>query len=189
LVHPEFPRTYWGFQYGLEAIGKRASLPPLGLVTLAAILPPAWELRLVDMNIERLSDDDLLWADVVLLGGMLIQEPSMHEVIRRARALGRRSILGGPGPSTSPERFADADAVVGGEAEGREEELVALIEGRAPSALVPLRKDKRPDVRTSPVPRFDLLKLDAYVSMSVQYSRGCPYQCEFCDIIEIFGRV
>ena len=105
LVHPEFPTTYWGFQHGLRAVGKRASLPPLGLVTLAALLPREWELRLVDTNIGRLRDEDILWADAVLVGGMLVQEPSMHEVIGRAKALGRRTVVGGPAVSTSPERF------------------------------------------------------------------------------------
>jgi radical SAM superfamily enzyme YgiQ (UPF0313 family) len=190
LVHPEFPTTYWGFQHGLRAIGKRASLPPLGLLTLAALLPREWELRLVDTNIDRLRDDDILWADVVLVGGMLVQEPSMHEVIARARALGRRTVLGGPAVSTSPERFTDADALFGGEVEGREAEVAAIIEGRAGAPrLVPLRKEGRPSVQSAPPPRFDLLDLSAYVSMSIQYSRGCPYLCEFCDIIEIYGRV
>jgi radical SAM superfamily enzyme YgiQ (UPF0313 family) len=190
LVYPEFPRTYWGFQHGLAAIGKRASLPPLGLITLAALLPEAWQLRLCDTNVRPLSDADLRWADVVLVGGMLVQEPSMHEILARARALGKRTVVGGPAPSTSPERFPDADVLFGGEAEGRIGELVALIEQRSPgAALVPLGKAQRPDVRTSPVPRFDLLDLGGYVSMAIQYSRGCPYQCEFCDIIEIFGRV
>ena len=194
LVYPEFPRTYWGFQHGLEAIGKHASLPPLGLVTLAALLPTSWELRLVDTNIDTLRDADILWSDAVLVGGMLVQEPSMHAILRRARELGRRTVVGGPAPSTSPERFGDADVIFGGELEGRVDDLCKLIEGKGttPSpgepSLIPLRKDARPDVRTSPTPRFDLLKLPAYVSMSIQYSRGCPFQCEFCDIIEIFGR-
>jgi radical SAM superfamily enzyme YgiQ (UPF0313 family) len=125
---------------------------------------------------------------VILVGGMLVQEPSMHLVLARARALGRRTVVGGPAASTSPERFPDADVVFGGEAEERVDELIALIEGRTPGLSL-LRKDKRPDVRSSPVPRHDLLDLTAYASMSLQYSRGCPYQCEFCDIIEIFGRV
>ena len=190
LVHPEFPTTYWGFQHGLRAVGKRASLPPLGLVTLAALLPREWELRLVDTNIRRLRDEEILWADVVLVGGMLVQEPSIHEVIRRARALGRRTVVGGPAPSTSPERFSDADVVFGGEVEGREADVAAMIEGRpgAPK-LVPLRKEGRPSVQSAPPPRFDLLDVSAYASMSIQYSRGCPFTCEFCDIIEIYGRV
>jgi radical SAM superfamily enzyme YgiQ (UPF0313 family) len=175
-------------------------MPPLGLITVAALLPRHWPLRLVDMNIEALTDADLTWADVVLVGGMLIQAPSMRAVVRRARALGRRTVVGGPAPSTSPGMFDEADVVFGGEAEGRVEELCALIEGApAPRAgggchaagqtLVPLRKDARPDVKSSPLPRFDLLRMGAYTTMSVQYSRGCPYRCEFCDIIEIFGRV
>jgi radical SAM superfamily enzyme YgiQ (UPF0313 family) len=198
LVYPEFPMTYWGFQHGLEPIGKRASLPPLGLITLAALLPSDWELRLVDTNVEPLGDDDILWSDAVLVGGMLIQEPSMHDILRRARDLGRRTVVGGPAPSTSPERFSDADVVFGGELEGRVDDLCRLITddkgalGTTPvpgePSVIPLRKDARPDVRTSPVPRFDLLRLPAYVSMCIQYSRGCPFQCEFCDIIEIFGR-
>jgi radical SAM superfamily enzyme YgiQ (UPF0313 family) len=199
LVSAEFPRTYWGLQYGLAIAGRAATMPPLGLITVAALLPRDWPVRLVDMNIEALTDADLTWADVVLVGGMLIQAPSMRAVVSRARALGRRTVVGGPAPSTSPELFAEADVVFGGEAEGRVAELCALIEGTAaPRAesgchagqtLVPLRKDARPDVRSSPLPRFDLLRLDAYTTMSVQFSRGCPYRCEFCDIIEIFGRV
>jgi radical SAM superfamily enzyme YgiQ (UPF0313 family) len=200
LVSPEFPRTYWGLQYGVAIAGRRATMPPLGLITVAALLPRHWRMRLVDMNIEPLTDADLTWADAVLVGGMLIQAPSMREVVRRARALGRRTVVGGPAPSTSPGEFSEADVVFGGEAEGRVAELVALIEGASPAptppgcgsgapTLVPLRKTARPDVKTSPVPRFDLLKMDAYTTMSLQYSRGCPYRCEFCDIIEIFGRV
>lgn len=199
LVYAEFPRTYWGFQYSLHIVGKRASLPPLGLVTVASLLPAEWELKLVDMNVEPLEDDALCWADAVLVGGMLIQAPSMRSVVRRARALGRRTVVGGPAASTSPGEFAGADVVFGGEVEGREAELVALITG-SPGAgsrpvaggsqtLVPLRKDVRPAVTSSPVPRFDLLELEAYSGMCVQYSRGCPFRCEFCDIIEIFGRV
>ena len=163
LVHPELPRTCWGFQYGLEAIGKHASLPPLGLITVAALLPRAWEVRLCDLNVAPLREDDLRWADAVLVGGMLVQEPSMHEVLVRSRALGRRTIVGGPAASTSPGRFPDADVVFGGEAEGRDAELIALVEGTTP-AIVPLRKDLRPDVSSSPLPRFDLLALGAYTT-------------------------
>ena len=191
LVSPEFPVTYWGLQHGLRAAGKRASLPPLGLITVAALLPQAWEFRLVDMNIEPLEDEALRWADAVLVGGMLIQAPSMREALRRARALGRRTVVGGPAPTTAPGAFAEADVVFAGEAEGRQDELAALISGagvKGRPVVVPLRK-QRPDVATSPVPRFDLLALDAYIGMAIQVSRGCPFNCEFCDIIEIFGRV
>lgn len=186
LVHPLFPVTYWGFQHALSVIGKRASLPPLGLVTVAAHLPDTCRARLVDLNVQALHDRDLDWADVVLVGGMRIQMPSMLEVIRRARRRGRRVIVGGPAATTSPGEFEEADVVFTGEIEGREEELAAALQGTS-ARLLPA--GDRPALDSSRVPRFDLLDLTAYASMSVQYSRGCPFRCEFCDIIEIFGRV
>ena len=189
LVHPEFPTTYWGFQHSLPLIGKRATLPPLGLLTLAALLPPSWSLRVADMNVEPLGDDDLLWADAVLIGGMLVQGPSALEVIARAKRLGRKTIVGGPGCTTSPALYEEADHIFQGEAEGRVEVLVRAVEGGAAPHVLAEMPETRPDVTTSPPPRFDLLDLRHYRAMSVQYSRGCPFNCEFCDIIEMFGRV
>ena len=198
LVHSRFPTTYWGFQFSLPLIGKRASLPPLGLCTLAAMLPVEWSLRLIDLNVEELSDEQLRWADAVLVGGMLVQAPSMREVIARARAIGRPTVVGGPAPTTSPHLFPEADALFLGEAEGRAEELVAALEALCgsprrrrltPLVLARAEAEARPDLALAPVPRFDLLDRRSYQTMSVQYSRGCPFSCEFCDIIEIFGRV
>lgn len=189
LVYPKFPTTYWGFQHSLPIIGKRATLPPLGLISVAALLPRAWEIRLVDMNIAALRDDDLRWADVVLASGMLVQEQSMHEILARSRELGRRTVLGGPACTTSPERFDDADCLFLGEAEGRVEALLAAIEGRSSEARVLHPPAARPSLHEVPVPRFDLLDISHYRSMCIQTSRGCPFTCEFCDIIEIFGRV
>lgn len=191
LVQARTPITYWGYQYSLPMVGKAASLPPLGLVSLAALLPAAWTLRLLDLNVAELTDEDLLWADAVLVSGMLVHEESMHEVLARARRLGRRTVAGGPAPTTSPEAFADADHVFRGEAEGRLERLVRALERPgepAPRVLSP-PDEARPPMAAVPVPRFDLLALDRYASMSIQYSRGCPYLCEFCDVIEVFGRV
>lgn len=188
LVHAEFPRTYWGFHYAMPLVGARASLPPLGLITLAAVLPSAWRLRLVDLNVASLEDEDLRWADAVLVGGMLIQRPSMLDVVARARRLGKRAVVGGPGPTTSSEAFEDADHVFVGEVEGREASLVrAVATGGGPRVLV--REGERPDLVASPTPRFDLLARGAYASMSVQTSRGCPYRCEFCDVVVAFGNV
>lgn len=188
LVQPEFPVTYWGFQHGLPLAGRKVSLPPLGLLTLAALLPEDWELRLVDLNAEPLLEEDLAWAEVVLTGGMRVQADSIHEVVARARAAGRKVAVGGPAPTTDPAPYAAADVVFQGEAEGRIEALLAALEGRGPRLLeAPL--DRKPDVTSVPVPRYDLLDLGHYASMSMQLSRGCPYSCEFCDIIEIFGRV
>lgn len=189
LVYPKFPTTYWGFQHSLSLIDKRATLPPLGLITVAALLPKDWELRLVDMNVGPLHAHDLRWADAVLTGGMLVQESSIHEILARARELGRRSLLGGPVCSSSPERFDDADCLFVGEAEGRVEELVAAIEGRPGTARIIPAPAARPSMHDSPVPRFDLLDLPSYRSMCIQTSRGCPFTCEFCDITQTFGRL
>lgn len=189
LVHPEFPITYWGFQYALPFTGAGAMLPPLGLITVAALLPSEWELRLVDLNVRPLEDDAIRWADAVFVGGMLVQKDSMHAVMARARALDTRVVVGGPAPTTSPSEFAAADLIVEGEIEERIPELVAALE--APRGQVRLiSKSKRtPNMTLSPTPRFDLLQLTDYDCMSIQMSRGCPYRCEFCDIIEIYGRV
>jgi radical SAM superfamily enzyme YgiQ (UPF0313 family) len=188
LVWPRFPRTYWGQEYTLEIIGKRAVLPPLGLLTVAALLPPSWELRLVDLNVDELDDGDLAWADAVLVSGMRIQRASFHDVVRRARAAGKRVVGGGPYVSTSPDDAPEMDHVVVGEAEDVLPGLARALEAGA-EAPRRLQASGRPDVSLTPVPRFDLLRLDRYDCASVQFSRGCPFNCEFCDIIEIFGRV
>ena len=188
IVYPLFPVTYWGFQHGLRLAGKRASLPPLGLATVAALLPEGCRARLVDLNVRALRDGDLRWADVVLTGGLLIQVESLLEVVARARAFRRPVAVGGPAPTTSPELFGDANVVFRGEAEGRIAELLQAL-ARGPDDHVVLDAPARfPEMTTVPVPRYDLLDLSQYVSVSLQYSRGCPFQCEFCDVIEIFGR-
>jgi radical SAM superfamily enzyme YgiQ (UPF0313 family) len=188
LVYPRFPITYWGFQYGLRLIGKRASLPPLGLLTVAALLPSHWHVRLVDLNVDALNDDDLHWANIVLTGGLLIQAESMQEVIARAVAFQLPVAVGGPAPTASPDLFGDANVVFQGEAEGRIDELVQALAQRSSSQLVLEAPRSFPDITSVPVPRFDLLDLPKYASLSIQYSRGCPFQCEFCDVIEMFGR-
>jgi radical SAM superfamily enzyme YgiQ (UPF0313 family) len=191
MVQAESPPTYWSYRYSLPYAGKAASLPPLGLVTLAALLPRRWDLRIVDLNVEDLGDDQLRWADAVLVSGMLCMSDSMREVLRRARALGRLTVAGGPGPTTSPESFPEAHHLFQGEAEGRVELLVRALEERewaAPRVLSPSGPDKV-DMRQAPLPRFELIDLGKYASLSIQVSRGCPFNCEFCDIIEVFGRV
>lgn len=190
LAYPKFPISYWGFQHGLKLAGKKASLPPLGLISLAALLPKDWSVRLVDLNIQKLRDKDIRWADVVMVGGMRVQEESIHEVLARARAMGKRSVVGGPAPTTAPSEYADADLIFQGEAEGRIDSLVAAL--AAPVGQIRLlspEPNSRPALEKAPIPRFDLLDYRQYTSMALQYSRGCPFNCEFCDIIEMFGRV
>ncbi|WP_242342852.1 B12-binding domain-containing radical SAM protein [Anaeromyxobacter terrae] len=191
LVQSRSPTTYWSFEHALPFVEKAATYPPLGIATLAALLPTHWELRLRDLHVAPLDDADLAWADVVLVSGMLIQLESMRAVLRRARAMGRRTVVGGPAASSAPELFEQADHVFRGEAEGRLDLLVRVLEAPAtdsPRLLSP-QGDDRPDLRLARVPRFDLLELSRYGSHALQYSRGCPFKCEFCDIIEIFGRV
>src|SRR6266851_4646599 len=185
LVHPRTPPTYWGFQHSLPIAGKAASLPPLGLLSLAPLLPPGWELRVVDENTEPLRDEALRWADVVLLTGMIIHAPAMREILARARRLRKRTVVGGPAVNTDPALFPEADHLFRGEAEGRTDDLVRALEApgeKAPRLLSP-EKEERPSMEIVPRPRFDLIDHRRYASMSVQYSRGCPFQCEFCDII------
>ncbi|HEY7726211.1 MAG TPA: DUF4070 domain-containing protein [Anaeromyxobacteraceae bacterium] len=191
IVQGKSPTTYWSYEHSLPFVRREAALPPLGAATLAALLPREWEPQIVDLNVEPLRDEALGRADAVLVSGMLAQAPSMRQVLARARRLGRRTVVGGPGPTTSPELFAEADHLFFGEAEGRTDLLVRALEGReadAPRILSP-PGGERPDMRSAVVPRFDLLDLRRYASLSLQYSRGCPFQCEFCDIIEIYGRV
>jgi radical SAM superfamily enzyme YgiQ (UPF0313 family) len=191
LVQSATPPTYWGYQHSLPFIRKKATLPPLGIATLAAHLPESWQLRLRDLHVEPLADEDLRWADAVLVSGMLVQAASMREVLARARAFGKPTVVGGPAPTTSPDAFPDATYVFQGEAEGRLERLVLALEqpGSVADRVLSPPGLERPDLAQARVPRFDLLELDAYATFAIQVSRGCPFSCEFCDIIEVFGRV
>jgi radical SAM superfamily enzyme YgiQ (UPF0313 family) len=191
LVQAATPSTYWGYQHSLPFIRKAATLPPLGIATLAALLPETWQLRLRDLHVAPLADEDLRWADAVLVSGMLVQAASIREVLARAGALGKRTVVGGPAPTTSPEAFPEATHVFQGEAEGRLERLVLALErpGSVTERILSPSGTERPDLALARVPRFDLLDLDAYATFAIQVSRGCPFSCEFCDIIEVFGRV
>jgi len=186
LIYPEFPDTYWNFKHALKFLGKRAAQPPLGLMTVAALLPKAWNKRLVDTNVERLRDRDLAWADVVMLSAMHIQRDSLAAIVERCRARGLRTVVGGPIASSLSADELKADHVVIGEAES----LIAdLARGLEQGTAKPVyQAAERPDMSSSPLPDFSLIKMNRYSTMAVQYSRGCPFNCEFCDIIEIYGR-
>jgi len=187
LVYPaHLPQTYWSFSGALPYLERRAALPPLSLVTLAAMLPKHWDLQLIDMNVAPLRDSDLLWADVVLTSTMIVQAPSLADVVARCNRLGVPVAAGGPYPSVSPERLTGVDHVFIGEAEGAIDTFSEDLERGCAKPVY--RAERFPDVDDSPVPRFDLLDIDAYASMAVQHSRGCPFLCEFCDIWKLYGR-
>ncbi len=187
LVSPRTPDTFWSFKHAVRFVSRKASMAPLGLLTVAAMLPPEWELRLVDLNVARLKDEDLLWADYVLLGAMIVQKESVREIIARCAALHKTVIAGGPLFTTGHEAFPEIQHFVLGEAEEIMPQVVAdLRDGR----LQPVYQTaNRPDITHTPVPRWDLINFRHYVTMSVQFSRGCPFDCEFCDIIVMNGRV
>ncbi|MBI2891339.1 MAG: B12-binding domain-containing radical SAM protein [Nitrospirae bacterium] len=189
LVYPEYPKdTYWNFGHAMPIIGRKASMPPLGLITVAAMLPSQYRLKLVDMNIEALTDEHLAWADVVFTSTMVVQNRSFQEVVERAKAAGVPVVAGGPHPTTSHDtgEMEGVTHLVLGEAENVLGEFLSDFEqGRARASY---RASSMPEVCTVPLPRFDLLRMEAYGTMCVQYSRGCPFMCEFCDIWQIYGR-
>lgn len=187
LVWPKIPNSFWTFTGMMELLPEKVVMPPLGLITVAALCPESWTLRLVDQGVEELTDEDILWADLVMVSAMTVQRAGLQEVLARARRLGRRTMVGGPYASGEPDRMlAIADHVVVGEPDEVFGEIARELEEGTARRLYDLAD--KPDVTKTPAPRFDLLNLDSYASMSVQFSRGCPFQCEFCDIIILYGR-
>src|SRR5216683_7721752 len=187
LINPEFPDTYWSFRHALPFERKRCAFPPLGLLTVSALLPKQWERRLVDLNVRALKAADIQWADMVFVTGMLVQKESVHAVVRRCKAVGKRVALGGPYVTTTIEDLPDVDHIFLGEAETTLPQFIEDLEkGNARSSY---QAAERPPLSITPVADFHLADLRRYSAMSIQYSRGCPFNCEFCDIIEIYGRV
>jgi radical SAM superfamily enzyme YgiQ (UPF0313 family) len=187
LVNPEFPDTYWSFRHALPFEGKQCVFPPLGLLTVSALLPKEWEKRLIDLNVQPLKTADIEWADMVFATAMLVQQESLRDVVKRSQALGKRVVLGGPYVTSTREQLPPADHLFRGEAESTLPEFVAdLARGEAKAIY---EAPERPQLSTTPIADFGLVNMKRYSAMSVQYSRGCPFSCEFCDIIEIYGRV
>jgi radical SAM superfamily enzyme YgiQ (UPF0313 family) len=189
LLYPKFPKSFWSFERALSLVDRKAMLPPLGLATVAAILPQEWEFRLVDHNVADVPEADWDWAEMVVLSAMIVQQDDFAALIREAKRRGKLTAVGGPYSTALPEESiaAGADFLILDEGEITLPMFIAAIERGERSGII--RSDGvRPDVTTTPIPRFDLLDLEAYDSMSVQFSRGCPFQCEFCDIIVLYGR-
>jgi radical SAM superfamily enzyme YgiQ (UPF0313 family) len=187
LVYPRNPEAFWSFEHVLPFVSKKAAFQPLGLLTLAAMLPQEWEFELVDLNVERLRDSHIERADYVMISAMIIHKESVHAIVKRCRAMGKPIIAGGPLFTTGHEGFPDIDHFVLGEAEDAIPTLVADMERGTLQHVY--RGSERPEITRVPIPRWDLIRLRNYATMSVQFSRGCPYDCEFCDIIVMNGRV
>jgi radical SAM superfamily enzyme YgiQ (UPF0313 family) len=185
LVYPEIPPTYWSLRYALPFVGRKAAFPPLGLLTVAAMLPEDFEVRLVDMNVEPLRESAVAAADLVFTSSMLVQRASLERVIGLCRSLGRPVVAGGPHPTSCHAEIQGVDHFVLGEAETSLPSFLADYAAGRPRPLY--EPGSRPDLALTPPPRFDLLRRGAYACTSLQFSRGCPHHCEFCDIVELFG--
>lgn len=186
LVYPQAPETFWSFKHALKFIAKKALHPPLGLLTVAAMLPESWDKRLVDENVESLRDKHLEWADLVLISAMDIQRKSARRVVERCRAKGVKVVAGGPLFTANHQDFEGIDHFVLGEAEVTLPLFLRDLAAGQPQAVY--TSDKFPALAETPAPMWSLIKLRRYASMGLQYSRGCPYHCEFCDITALFGR-
>ncbi|MGK7952631.1 MAG: B12-binding domain-containing radical SAM protein [Xenococcaceae cyanobacterium] len=188
LIYPLFPKSFWSFEKTLALVGKKALLPPLGLITVAAILPKTWEFKLGDRNIGEITESEWDWAELVIISGMIVQKEDLLAQIKAAKQRNLPVAVGGPYATTSPQEVeaAGADYLVLDEGEITLPMLVkAIAQGKKTGTF---RATEKPAVTETPIPRYDLLQLSAYDNMSVQFSRGCPFQCEFCDIIVLYGR-
>jgi radical SAM superfamily enzyme YgiQ (UPF0313 family) len=185
LIYPEFPDTFWSFKHALKLAHKRASSPPLGLLTVAALLPREWEKRLLDLNVTRLTAKDLSWAEAVFVSAMLVQKESARQVISLCRQAGVRVIAGGPLFTSEFEQFPEVDHFVLNEGELTLPPF--LSDWQRGEASRVYRTTAFADIRRSPTPLWELVDMRRYAAMSLQYSRGCPFQCEFCNVTALFG--
>jgi radical SAM superfamily enzyme YgiQ (UPF0313 family) len=186
MVYPMYPDTFWSFKHALKFVSKKASFPPLGLLTVASMLPKDWNKKLIDMNANQLTDDEILWADLVFISAMSIQSASANEVIERCINLNAKIVAGGPLFTSSSELYENVDYLILNEAEiTLPHFLEDLNEGNPKHKYT---SDDWADITTTPLPQWDLVSMNNYTSMNLQYSRGCPFDCEFCDITVLYGR-
>lgn len=185
MVYPEFPDTFWSFKHAIKFVGKKACNPPLGLITIAAMVPEDWEIKLVDTNIEPLEDQDILNADLVLISAMDVQRNSVHTIARQCKRLGATIVAGGPLFTGEYQDFPEIDYFVLNEGEITFPEF--LKDWMTGDARRVYETKEYAEITKSPLPRYELLKLSAYDSMGIQFSRGCPYNCDFCNVTALLG--
>ena len=186
MVYPMYPDTFWSFKHALKFVSKKASFPPLGLLTVAAMLPKDWNKKLVDMNASQLMDDDILWADFVFISAMSIQSESADEVIQRCKKLNAKIAAGGPLFTSSPELYENIDCLILNEAEITLPQFIKDQQEGKPRHKY--TSEDWADITSTPLPEWDLVSMNNYTSMNLQYSRGCPFDCDFCDITVLYGR-
>lgn len=187
LVYPKYPDTFWSLKHVLKFLSKKAAFPPLGLLTVASLLPEKWNKKLIDANVTELKDEHILWADMVFIGAMIVQKDSAISIIERCKEHGKKVVAGGPIFTTWHENFKDVDYFVLDEAEITLPMFLEDLEKGKPNHIY--RSEKRPDITNTPIPLWSLINIKDYATLSVQYSRGCPFNCEFCDIIIMNGRI
>ncbi|OQA21211.1 MAG: biotin synthase [Actinobacteria bacterium ADurb.Bin346] len=187
LIYPEYENTFWNLKKVLRILGKKAAYPPLGLLTIAAMIPDSWEKKLIDMNCQALKNENIYWADYVLISSIIGQKQSTRDVVNKVYAAGKHIIAGGSLFTTGTEEFSDVDTLVLGESE---EIMPALIKDMENNNLKKIYSmDKFPAIEKTPIPAWNLINLPYYNSVCIQLSRGCPYNCEFCDVVQLNGRV
>lgn len=185
LVNPEVPNTFWSLKNALKFVSKKALLPPLGLLTVAAMLPDSFEKKLVDLNVTALHDRDILWADYVFITGMAIQKKSVDQIVERCKRLHAKIVAGGPLFTAFPEAYPNIDHLILKEAEITLPAFLEDLERGCPESFYTSRE--KPDLRGTPIPQWNLINLKKYALMGIQYSRGCPFNCDFCDVTRLFG--